>query len=241
MLYKIHLILKWKSLYTEDTVEPVFKRPEMTEFEIPLVLEEMIPDGSLIHKHLPKQADIDKILTQINRKYLRRMHLPCSLKDMYFCDTYIAIMFNRYPKHRKAMKKLQQVILSQYMVQGGFLYIYLKNNFGEQEPILCVSPSKIDIFLNQYHTSLLGGHSGITKCYQTLKQRIYCPNLPYYVRLYIISYHICQLFKGSKKFDRPLMRRIYDINTPTLTNISMDIKHMPASKIPIQVHFSTIV
>ena len=30
MLYKIHLILKWKSLYTEDTVEPVFKRPEMT-------------------------------------------------------------------------------------------------------------------------------------------------------------------------------------------------------------------
>ena len=36
------------------------------------------------------------------------------------------------------MEKLQQVILSQYMVQGGFLYIYLKNNFGEQEPILCV-------------------------------------------------------------------------------------------------------
>ena len=127
------------------------------------------------------------------------------------------------------------------MVQGGFLYIYLKNNFGEQEPILCVPPSKIDIFLNQYHTSLLGGNSGITKCYQTLKQRIYCPNLPYYVRLYIISYHICQLFKGSKKFDRPLMGRIYDINTHTLTNISMDIKHMPASKIPMQVHFSAIV
>ena len=108
----------------------------------------------------------------------------------------------------------------------------MKNNFGEQEPILCVPPSKIDIFLDQYHTSLLGGHSGITKCYQTLIQRIYCPNLPYYVRLYIISCHICQLFKGSKKFDRPLMRRFYDINTPTMTNISMDIKHMPASKSP---------
>ena len=108
-------------------------------------------------------------------------------------------------------------------------YIYMKNNFGEQEPILCVPPSKIDIFLDQYHTSLLGDHSGITKCYQTLKQRIYCPNLPYYVRLYIISCHTCQLFMGSKKFDRPLMRRFYDINTPTLTNISMDIKHMPPS------------
>ena len=101
--------------FTEDTVEPVFKRPEMTNFEIHPVLEEMIPDGSLIHKHLPKQADIDKILTQINRKYLRRMHLPCSLRDMqvaymqspHFCDIYNAIMFNRYPKHRKAIEKLQ--------------------------------------------------------------------------------------------------------------------------------------
>ena len=226
--------------FMEDTVELIFKKPEMTDFEIPPVLEEMIPDGSLIHKHLQKQADIDKILTQINRKYLRRMHLPCSLKDMqaaymqspHFRDIYNAIMFNRYPKHRKAIEKLHQAMLSQYVIQEGLLYMYMKNNFGEEEPVLCVPPSKIDIFLDQYHTSLLGGHSGITKCYQTLGQRIYCPNLPYYVRLYIISCHICQLFKNSKRFDRPLMRRFYDINTPTMTNISMDIKHMPPSKSP---------
>ena len=45
--------------FSEDLVEPVFKRPEMTDFEIPPVLEEMIPDGALIHKHLPRQADIE--------------------------------------------------------------------------------------------------------------------------------------------------------------------------------------
>ena len=226
--------------FSEDIVEPVFKRPDMADFEIPPVLEEMIPGGALIHKHLPKQADMDRILAQINRKYLRRMHLPCSLRDMqaaymqssHFCDIYNVLLFNKYPKNRKAIEKLRQAMLSQYVIQGGLLYIYMKNNFGEQEPILCVLPSKIDTFLDQYHTSLLGGHSGITKCYQTLKQRIYCPNLPYYVRLYIISCHICQLFKGSKKFDRPLMRRFYDINTPTMTNISMDIKHMPPFKSP---------
>ena len=209
--------------FSEDIVEPVFKRPEMTDFEIPPVLEEVIPDGALIHRNLPKQADIDRIMIQINRKYLKRMHLPCSLKDMqaaymqspHFCDIYNVLMFNRYPNCKRAIEKLQQAMLSKYMVQGGLLYIHMKNNFGEHEPILCVPPSKIDVFLDQYHTSLLGGHSGITKCYQMLKQRIYCPNLPYYVRLYIISCHICQLFKGSKKFDRPLMRRFYDINTPT--------------------------
>ena len=219
--------------FSEGIVEPVFKRPEMSDFEIPPVLEDMIPDGALIHKHLPRQADIDRIMIQINRKYLKKMHLPCSLKDMqaaymqspHFCDIYNVLMFNKYPKSRKTVEKLQQAMMGRYMVQGGLLYIYLKNNLGEHEPILCV-------FLDQYHTSLLGGHSGITKCYQTLKQRIYCPNLPYYVRLYIISCHICQLFKGSKRFDRPLMRRFYDINTPTMTNISMDIKHMPTSKSP---------
>ena len=226
--------------FSEGIIEPVFKRPEMSDFEIPPVLEDMIPDGALMHKHLPRQADIDRIMIQINRKYLKKMHLPCSLKDMqaaymqspHFCDIYNVLMFNKYPKSRKAVEKLQQAMMGQYMVQGGLLYIYLKNNLGEHEPILCVPPSKIDVFLDQYHTSLLGGHSGITKCYQTLKQRIYCPNLPYYVRLYIISCHICQLFKGSKRFDRPLMRRFYDINTPTMTNISMDIKHMPTSKSP---------
>ena len=226
--------------FSEDIVEPVFKRPDMADFEIPPVLEEMIPDGVLIHRHLPKQVDMDRILAQINRKYLRKMHLPCSLRDMqaaymqspHFCDIYNMPLFNKYPKNRKAVEKLRQAMLSQYIIQGGLLYIYMKNNFGEQEPILCVPPSKIDIFLDQYHTSLLGGHSGITKCYQTLKQRIYCPNLPYYVRLFIISCHICQLFKGNKKFDRPLMRRFYDINTSTMTNISMDIKHMPPSKSP---------
>ena len=79
------------------------------------------------------------------------------MRSPHFCDIYNAIMFNRYPKHRKAIEKLQQAMLSQYVVQGGLFYIYMKNNFGEQEPILSVPPSKIDIFLDQYHTSLLGG------------------------------------------------------------------------------------
>ena len=65
--------------FSEDIVEPVFKRPDIADFKITPVLEEMIPDGALIHKHLSKQADIDRILAQMNRKYLRKMHLPCSL------------------------------------------------------------------------------------------------------------------------------------------------------------------
>ena len=48
--------------------------------------------------------------------------------------------------------------------------------------------------------------------------------------MYITSCHVCQTFKNHKIFDRPMNRRIIDINAPTLTHISMDIKHMPPSK-----------
>ena len=59
---------------------------------------------------------------------------------------------------------------------------------------------------------------------------LYCPNLAYHVRIYIISCHVCQTFQNHKIFDRPLNRRIIDINAPALTHISMDIKHMHPSK-----------
>ena len=71
---------------------------------------------------------------------------------------------------------------------------------------------------------------GMSKCVLTLQQKFYCPNLAYHVRMYIISCHVCQTFKNHKRFDRPFNRRIIDINAPSLSHISMDIKHMPPSK-----------
>ena len=84
------------------------------------------------------------------------------------------------------------------------------------------------VLLEMYHSSMMGGHVGITKCYQTISQRFYCPNLAEQLGAYITGCHVCQLFKKGKKSDRPLKKRV-NINVPTMTKISMDIKHMPAS------------
>ena len=46
----------------------------------------------------------------------------------------------------------------------------------------------------------------------------------------LLVVNVCQTFRHHKRFDRPLNRSIIDINHPTLTHISMDIKHMPPSK-----------
>ena len=70
----------------------------------------------------------------------------------------------------------------------------------------------------------------MSKSVLTLQQKLYCPNLAYHLRMYIISCHVCQTLKNDKRFDRPFNRRIIDINAPSLTHLSMDVKHMPLSK-----------
>ena len=76
------------------------------------------------------------------------------------------------------------------------------------------------MLLNYYHSSLVGGHAGVTKCNMTIHQIFYCPNLAHHIRAYIMGCHICQMFGEGKK---------PNINTPALSKISMDIKYMPYS------------
>ena len=185
------------------------------------------------------QIDIDRIMEQINRKHLTKLQLPCSIRDMqaaylnspHFKDIYMAVGMNKMPSKARTPKKLEFDLMDAvYMIHGGLLYRYMRNSTGDLEPVLCVPASKIDTFLELFHSSILGGHMVMPKCVLTLQQKFYCPNLAYHVRMYIISCHVSQTFKNHKRFDKPMNRRIIDINAPTLTHLSMDIKHMPPSK-----------
>ena len=40
------------------------------------------------------------------------------MQSPHFRDIYNAIMFNKYPKHKRAIEKLHQAMLSQYAIQG---------------------------------------------------------------------------------------------------------------------------
>ena len=225
--------------FQEQEVEAIFKTPELDDFLLPPVLGDQITDTTLMHRHLPRQTDIDRIMEQINRKHLTKLQLSCSIRDMqavylnspHFKDIYMAVGMNKMPSKARTARKLEPDLMNAvYMIHGGLLYRYIRNSTGDSEPVLCVPASKIDIFLELFHSSILGGQMGMSKCILTLQQKFYCPNLAYHVRMYIISCHVCQTFKNHKRFDRPMNRRIIDINAPTLTHISMDIKHMPPSK-----------
>ena len=166
-------------------------------------------------------------MDQINRKYLAKLQLPCSIRDMqaaclsssHFRDIYLSVGMNKIPSKARSARKLESDLMNAvYMIHGGLLYRYMKNNTGDFDPVLCVPSSKIDTFLELFHSSLIGEHMGMSKSVLTLQQKIYCPNLAYHVRMYIISCHICQTFNNHKRFDRPFNRRIIDINAPFLTH-----------------------
>ena len=115
------------------------------------------------------------------------------------------------------------------MILDGLLFKIIELDDGRLDTVLCIPTSEVHILLDTYHSSLIGGHSGITKCYQAISQRFYCPNLAKNLRAYITGCHICQMFKKGKNLQRPYQKRM-NINTPAMTRISMDIKQMPANK-----------
>ena len=97
------------------------------------------------------------------------------------------------------------------------------------DTVLCIHTSKVHILLNAYHSSILGGQTGITKCYHTTSQRFYCPDLAENLKAYITGCHVCQMFKKGKDFKGPYQKRI-NLNVPMMTKISMDIKQVPVNK-----------
>ena len=93
-----------------------------------------------------------------------------------------------------AAKRLEQNARN-YLILDGLLFKIIELEDGRLDTVLCIPTSKVHILLDTYHSSLIGGHSGITKCYQTIGQRFYCPNLAENLRAYITGCHICQMFQ----------------------------------------------
>ena len=143
---------------------------------------------------MPKQGEIDRLLKQIERKVLRIINISNELKDLkaaymnspHFRDIYLNLMHGKVPLNKGAAQRMENSVRD-YMT-------------------LCIPTSKVHILMDLYHSSLTGGHTGITKCYQTICRRFYCPNLAEQLRAYITGCHTCQMFKKGKNFQRPYQK-----------------------------------
>ena len=71
------------SPFQEGIMSKTFQRLEKSFFQEPKELGDFINKENLIHKYLPKQTDIDKILKVIQRKVLKGTHLPVEIKEIH--------------------------------------------------------------------------------------------------------------------------------------------------------------
>ena len=70
------------SPFQEGIMSEMFQRPDKSFFQNPKDLGDLINKEKLVHKFLPKQTDIDKILEVIQGKVLKGTHLPVEVKDI---------------------------------------------------------------------------------------------------------------------------------------------------------------
>ena len=201
---------------------------------MPPSLESVVDVTTITHKFLPKQGKVERLIKQINRKVLRDTKLPGLLKDIkaayltspHFKDIFLNLLQNRAPLNKIAVKHLENNA-RQYMIVDGLLFKLVDSGRDEPDTVPCIPTSRVHVFLDFYHRSIMGGHAGITKCYQTISQHFYCPNLAEHLSTYITGCHMCQLFKKGKNFQRPQKRM--NINVPAMMKLSIDIKQMPPS------------
>ena len=68
----INLDFKENSPFQEGVMSETFQRLDESFFQNPKELGDLINKGNFIHKYLPKQTDIDKILEVIQKKGVKR-------------------------------------------------------------------------------------------------------------------------------------------------------------------------
>ena len=158
-----------------ETLDPEIRIPTEEDFVLPPPLKSLLDKAKMAYKFLLKQGDIDRLIAKINKKVLRDTNLCVDLRDLntayltspHFRDIYLYLLQNSMPLGKGAAKRLDQNARN-YLILDGLLFKILDDGEGSLDTVLCIPTSKVHILLNAYHSSLLRGHTGITKCYPTI-------------------------------------------------------------------------
>ena len=178
-------------------------------------MKDLIDITKLVHKFLPKQTDIDKILDIIKRKVLKGTHLPLTIKEIqadylsspYFKDLYLFLSQNKLPSKKSSIKKVET--LAENFVLLDSLLFKLVTPPDKETALLAIPEICVDKIIALYHASLFACHQGVVKMYLTMKDKFFIPSLMHYLRSFIKGCHICPLARPDKPPMRQFQTRIY--------------------------------
>ena len=191
------MILKKTTPFQEGIMSETFQRLDKSFFQNPKELGDLINKENLVHKYLPKQTDIDKILEVIQRKVLKDTHLPVEIKEIqvgylcssYFKDLYLYLLQNKLLSLKSAIRKLE-TLTEKYVLLDSLLF---RISPEKEIAVPAIPETCADKIITLYHKSLFAEHQGVIKTYLTMSDKFFTPNLIHYLRSYIKGCHICQL------------------------------------------------
>ena len=218
--------------FQEGIMCETFQRPDKSFFQEPKELGYLRNKGNFIHKYLPKQIDIDKILEIIQRKVLKGTYLPVKIKEIqtgyihnpYFKDLYLYLSQNKLPSSNPVIRKIE-ALAEKYVLLDSLLF---KISSDRETGVLAVPELCADRIITLYHKSLFMGHQGVIKTYLTRNDKFFIPNLIHYLRSYIKCCHLCQLVCNEKPPPRQYQASTNPNYVP-MSRFSMALKVMPRS------------
>ena len=197
-------IQRMSEKHLDFEIEPVntIQPPEIEYTQMPQAL---VPNDTplyIIHKHIPRQSDIDKIVKNIETCVIHSLEVLIQAQDLvnvfqhstHFHDIYQYIIDGKLPFSAKAQNCIRVKALN-YIVINHFLFrIDMRKNkdLDKGNLFLLVIPEKYNpIIFNMYHDSLLAGHQGPYCTAMTIRQKFFIHNLMNKVKRYIEACHTC--------------------------------------------------
>ena len=182
------------SPFQEGIMSKTFQRPDKSYFQEPKELGDLVNKGNLIHRYLPKQTGIDKILKVIQRKVLKGTQLLVEIKEIqagylhssYFKDLYLYLLQNKLPSSKSVIKRIE-TLAEKYILLDSLLF---KLTPEKERAVLAVPETCMDKIITLYHSSLFTGHQRVIKTYLTISDKFFIPNLIHYLRSYIKGCHL---------------------------------------------------
>ena len=173
------------SPYQEGIISEIYQRPDKSQLVDPPELIDLVNTEKIVQKYLPKQTDIDKILKVIERKVLKGIHLPLTIKEIqagylnspYFKDLYLYLSQNKLPSSKGAMCKIE-ILSERYILLDLLLF---KLNVEKEKAVLAIPEVCVDQIIALYHSSLFAGHQGVIKTYLTMSDKFFIPDLMHYL------------------------------------------------------------
>ena len=223
------------SPHQEQIITEMYKSPDKSYLEQPHELTDLVYNTRLIHKYLPNQVDIDKIMNIIKMKVLKGTQLPLTTKEIqsgylnssFFKDLYRNMAQNKLPSKKSATCNI--LTLSQNYILLDQLLFKLITILDKEKALLAIPEMCMDKIISLYLDTLFAGHQRVIKTYLTMSSKFFIPNLVHYLRAFLKACHICQLCRNDKSPSRQLETRI-SLNNKPMSRLSMDLKVMPRSQ-----------